>query len=184
MHEVPNRWSNGATFLQLTPNCTRVPSSDWRWRFWGRDSQMLLKLCGLVGLLLPERWTVTCKGLAASKCPSELACCFAAHAPQPLCFVDNCSRWANWWLIVTLCHRIGPLRNGKLTCKGKAGFYGPNESFCGFPSISNYKTWIFQQAFWVFWIPEYWCILWKLWINLDDLSQKETRADISLSNPC
>ena len=43
---------------------------------------MLLKLCGLIGLLLLERWIVTCRGLAASKFPSELVCCSIAHAPN------------------------------------------------------------------------------------------------------
>ena len=43
---------------------------------------MLVKLCGLVCLLLSERWTVTCRGLDASKCPSELVCCSAVHPPN------------------------------------------------------------------------------------------------------
>ena len=53
---------------------------------------MLLKLSEHVRLLMLERWPGTCRGLAASKCPSELIGSSAAHTPHPLEFVDNCSR--------------------------------------------------------------------------------------------
>ena len=104
---------------------------DWRWRFCRRRGQIRLILCGIVCLLMPKRWTVTCRGLATSKSPSELIC--------GSLFVDSCSRWANWWLIVSGCRRMGLLRKRKLTCGGKTGFCGPNESFCDFLGTSNCK---------------------------------------------
>ena len=47
----------------------------------------MLKLCGIVCMLMPERWTITCGGSTASKSPSELICGSAAHAPQALCLL-------------------------------------------------------------------------------------------------
>ena len=48
-----------------------------------------MKISKLVHLLMPERWPGTCKGLAASKFPSEIISISAAHSPN----------WSIWMIV-------------------------------------------------------------------------------------
>ena len=130
-------FSSGVTALQY-----RKKTPDWRWHFCRRRGPFGLKLFELVRRLMPERWPGTCGGLADPKCPSKLISSSAAHAPNWSVWLNSCSRWANWWLIITAYRRIGLLRKRKLTCRGKTRFCGPSESLCGFPATSGCKTWI------------------------------------------
>ena len=74
-------FSYGVTALQY---CKNPPDS--RWHFCKRRGPFGLKISELVLLLMPERCPGTCRGLVASKCPSELIGSSVAHAP-------NCSVW-------------------------------------------------------------------------------------------
>ena len=127
-------FSSGVTAPQYRKN-----PPNWRSRFCRRRDSFRLKLSELVRLLMSERWPATCGGLAASKCPSELISSSCCSRPQLICLADSCSRWANWWLIITAYRRIGLLRKRTLTCGGKTRFCGPSESFCVFPAISGCK---------------------------------------------
>ena len=69
-------------FSGVTAPQYRKNPPDWRWRFCRRRGLFGLKLFELVRLLMPERWSSTCKGLVASKCPNELIGSSAAHAPN------------------------------------------------------------------------------------------------------